>query len=932
MLLMKNVLSVILLIAGFCLSQALFAQSKKGEVKGLILEPVNKKPLPYATVAVYNAQDTTLITFRVSDDKGTFRATGLPVNAALRLVISMTGYNIFRRELTLTPAQSVADLGTITLTESNMQLKEVVITAEIPPIVVRKDTLEFNAASFKTLPSALVEDLLKKLPGVSVDKDGNISVNGKSVNKILVDGKEFFGGDPKVATRNLPADMIEKVQVTNDPEALRRNPDLPAIEIPQVVNLKLKRSIKKGVFGKLYAGTGANSRYEGGGILNMFRDTTQISILGYSNNLNRPGFGYEDISRIGGFNRSGFNSMSVHSDGGFALNDISFGATGAGIQQSTGGGANFNTLLPHKLTLNLQYFFGNINSRLNQVNNSNQLLDTVTLNSRNNLSQTSETYSHRFGSKLEGKLDSLTFFSISPSLAVNTSDSRHTNVTETLKNLADLLNNSNNNQNQTDGSLNFNTTVSLEREFRKKGRSLHYFGNIRFGTSAGDQYYNVLNTFYEPDYATTLLDQLRETESKTRLISNSLRYTEPISKKLSTVFHFVSDYFKDDNTIQTYNRNESTSQYQDLEPLLSNELTRQGWRNNLNSSLRWKIGEVTFQPGVRLSSINIINSFQNQPNLEQKFFFINPSLNVNWKALHLGYNTDIQEPNTMDLQPIINNTNPLFIIRGNPGLKPTLSNSINLYYNLYDPKRLLNVSAYSYGTIQKNAIVRERTLSPDGVQTTRPVNSDGVWYIDGHLGVTKDFKFNTKNQFSIGPSVRVSYNKNLILLNNQKSDVKIWGLRPGLEARMNLDDKLELTQSFSNDNQRSYYTANTFDNRKVNYRTWRSEIVVRVIKKLVLESALEYRYTSDAAPGLQQSYNRVNAAVTYLFLKNDRAQLKFSVYDLLNQNISTYRTIHENIIADYQTTVLNRYGLLTFTYNIRNFGGKVGGSSPLFRF
>ena len=247
---MKNF--ILFFIAFFCLlfSQQGMAQNQKGEIKGRILEPDGKKPLPYATIAVYIAQDTALITFRVSDDKGAFRANGIPGNVPVRLIVSMTGYNVHRQELTLSSGQSSTNLGDIILTESNKLLKEILVLAEIPPIVVRKDTLEFNASSFKTLPTALVEDLLKKLPGVSVDQAGNIRVNGKAVNKILVDGKEFFGGDPKVATRNLPADMIDKVQVMNDPEALRRDPNLPAIEIPQVVNLKLKKSIKKGVMVK----------------------------------------------------------------------------------------------------------------------------------------------------------------------------------------------------------------------------------------------------------------------------------------------------------------------------------------------------------------------------------------------------------------------------------------------------------------------------------------------------------------------------------------------------------------------------------------------------------------------------------------------------------------------------------------------------------
>ena len=185
----------------------------------------------------------------MSDEKGTFRVPGLPVNQELRLIVTMMGYKVHRQEFLLPPEKPELNLGVLGMEQTSRQLEEVVIQAETPPVLVRNDTLEFNAASFKTLPTSLVEDLLRKLPGVTVDAAGDIMVNGKSVQKILVDGKEFFGSDPKIATRNLPADVIEKVQVMDDPEALRRDPDMPEMDIPQVINLTFKKGIKKGCSG-----------------------------------------------------------------------------------------------------------------------------------------------------------------------------------------------------------------------------------------------------------------------------------------------------------------------------------------------------------------------------------------------------------------------------------------------------------------------------------------------------------------------------------------------------------------------------------------------------------------------------------------------------------------------------------------------------------
>ena len=930
---MKILLRLVIAIFLFLTWLSSPAQSQKGEIKGKIIDNGSKKPLPYATVAVYRAQDTTLVTFRVSDDKGLFRTTGLPLQLTLRVVISMTGFGVYRKELTLTPTEAVADLGEVIMGESTKMLSEVLVTAEVPPIIVRKDTLEFNAASFKTLPTSLVEDLLKKLPGVSVDNAGNISVNGKAVNKILVDGKEFFGDDPKIASRNLPADVIDKVQVMNDPDALRRNPDLPANDIPQVINLKFKKGIKKGAFGKLYAGGGQPDRYEAGGILNIFKDTTQVSILGYSNNLNRPGFGFEDISRIGGFNRSGFNSMMVRSDGGFALNDISFGATQEGIQQSSGGGANFNTILHKKIKLNLQYFFGNINADLYQVTNANQVLPDLTLNTRRTSDQNSRNFNHKLGGKMEWQLNELTKVIITPSFTLATSDSRQTALTNTTEDLAELINQSNNRQLLDNSSSGFSTNLSLDRSFKKKGRQFNMYGYYSLNTALNEQYNNAENLFYRPQAFTSLLNQLRENDRSNLAINNALNFTEPLSKNVSAVLRLNADYFDDHNILDTYNAASDLADYDLPVPELSDFIKRQGWRNSVTTGLRWKIKELSLQPGLKFSSILINNSFRRSPDLDQNFFFINPSLNINWKQFYASYNANVQEPNASYLQPVIDNTNPLFIQYGNPALQPTVNNSFNINYRKYDTKRLLNFNWMVYGGVSKNGIVQERTINAEGVQTTRPVNADGIWQASTYGNLMKDFKFNGKNQFSIGANFQVSYNKTLVLLNNIKTDAVTWRMFPSLEGRMNLDNKIELSQHYSIGGQRSYYEKNTFENRQVLTRTWRSEVIVRMPRKLVWESQLEYRYNSNTAPGLQKNFYRINAAVTYLFLKNDRAQLKFSVYDLLNQNISNYRTIRENIIEDYQTTVLNRYGLVTLTYNIRNFGGKVGGSNnSIFRF
>ncbi|NEM99626.1 outer membrane beta-barrel protein [Pontibacter burrus] len=932
--LLKVALSAIVLITYFTFPQVALAQSQKGELRGSLTDAETKEALPYATVAVYTAQDTVMVTFRMSDDKGNFKVPGLPLNQQLRAVITMVGLKVYRKEFTLTADKLTEDLGQIKMEQSSSMLGEIVVVAEIPPVLVKNDTLEFNASSFKTLPTALVEDLLKKLPGVAVDGGGNITVNGKTVHKILVDGKEFFGSDPKIASRNLPADVIEKVQVMNDPEVLRRDPDMPVGEIPQVINLTFKKGIKKGTFGKVYGGAGTDGRYEGGGILNAFRDTMQISVLGYSNNLNRPGFGMSDMRRIGGFDRSGMNSIMMMSNGGYAINGIGFGGMGEGIQQSSGGGANFNTVTKNGIKLNLQYFYGGIQDELNQIINTRQSLQNDTLNTLQRKDKSGNSNKHQLGGKLDWKLNSLTDLSFTPSLSFTNSFTNLGEFTDTHKGTTGPVNTGINDTRQEDEAASLSGNYALNRRFAKKGRIFNLNGTYDYAKVLQDKYSLARNSFFEPQPRTTEQDQYRDNNRYSLGIKNAVSFTEPIIKDLSAVFRLNSEYFNDENTISAFSRNPETNYYDLPEDDLSTQFDRKGWRNYITTGLKWKVGKVTVQPSVRFTALTIESDFRERAPIEQDYFYMFPSLNLQWKEISLSYNVDLREPDAVDLQPVVDNTNPLFIRYGNTELKPTVSHNVNLSLYKFDMQKGLNYNVFVYGGISNDAITRQRTVEANGVQVTRPVNTDGNWNLNGSARISKDFKYDSSRKISLGAGVFGGYNKTLLLLNGTESFSKRWNISPSVNAGLNLNDKFEFSQSLRFNIQTNNYEQGAFAAQNVITRTSDTGIVLRMPKKIVWEANFESWYSSNTVPGIQNNFGRLNAAVIFLFMKNDRAQLKLSVYDLLDQNISVSRIIRENMIEDYQTVTLTRYGMLTFTYNIRNFGGKVGSTSgnTLFRF
>jgi len=817
---------------------------------------------------------------------------------------------------------------TIFLVNDPQHLEEVTVLAERPPVSIRKDTIEFNASAFKTLPSALVEDLLKKLPGVDVDNDGNIMVKGKRVNRLLVDGKDFFGGDPKIATKNLPANIVDKVQVMNDKEELERNPDMPESEIGQVINIKLKKAIKEGWFGKAYAGAGTDKRHEAGAILNMFRDTTQVSILGYSNNINKPGFGISDIQKIGGFQRSGVQSMMTMSDGGFALNGVSFGGTGQGLQRSTGGGMNFNNQYGKKLTLNLQYFYGQINSEFSTLSNQQQFLRDTILSTQGLSRSDNVSMTHRIAGTAVWKMDSLTTLTFRPGVTLSINRNFAEGTTATEQNFKGRINNSNTASKGVFENDSYSYNLFLNKNFKKKARYLSVNSDLSIGNNDNNNFndgvYAIYNTGVRQD---SLLNQLRYTGGENIRSSTNITFAEPLSKKLSLRVSQNLEYLEENNDINFFSKNAISGKYDMFNQIFSNSIARDGWKNTSTASIGFRFKKLFVNPGVNYLTASFNNRFTKNPSITQRFNYVYPSLQVNWGALSFNYRAAIQEPRASELQQIIDISNRFYQQFGNPELKPTFSHDLSLNVYKFNPKSSNSYSVYVSGNFSDNAVIRETTIDQNGIRTTRPVNVDGTYRFYTFLTYIYQYKLNKDFKLTLRPSLYSNYNRTMISVNRYMSEQTSFGFNPSFSLGLNYKDKIELNQRYS----QSY--RQTTNENKTAYRdifvlshSIESEVVIRMPKHVVWENLINYFYNPQVAPGIRKSNVRWNAGVSYLFLKEDKGQIKLSVYDLLNQNITVYRYTNENSISDVQTTTLTRYFMLSFIYNLRNFtGGKVGG-------
>jgi hypothetical protein len=930
---MKKLFTLLLLLA-----ISVSYVNAQGTIKGKLVDTTGKNPLALATVTLFKAADTTLITYRLSNPDGEFKVPGLPLNIECRVVVSFSGYAAYRKEFTLTNGD-VLDLGTITMTPGSKTLDEILVIAERPPVTVRSDTIEFNASSFKTLPTALVEDLLRKLPGVEVDREGNITANGRRVNRINVDGKAFFGDDPKMATRNLPANVIDKIQVTDDKDEIARNSDGDLTNVGKVINLSLKKGIKKGWFGKVYGGVGTKDRYEIGGIANIYRDTMQLSVLAFSNNLNRSGFSFKEIQDIGGFNRSGFNSVSIMTRGGqtgFALNGISFGGTDAGIARTTGAGFNLNHAPNKNKSFFLQYFLGDTKNNIQQLTNAQQFINDTTVTTVTNTLNNREARTHNVAAGANLKPDTLTDINFRSSFSYTANaDNINANINVANSKTGPLSTGLGMQFNKT-YAAGYNHNLSVTRRFKaKKGRTLNinhfltYTNNLQRNITESD------NDFYYPFVYERLFNQLRRQDVPSLSINTNFNFSEPLSKKLTFRFNNQYQYIKDEQDITIYNKDGITTKYDVLDLAQARGFERDQNRINSYLGLSYKLKQVTFSAGVNSLWQSIENNYKNvTAPVNTTLFNLLPSFSFNWKQLSAQVNQTVVAPGVANLIPVPDSTNPFYIRFGNPALKPAKRTSFSANNFVFLQGTGTSYNFYINGSFVDNDVIMSRTVLADGRQTVRPVNASGTVNLYAGVGFGKEFKNKQKFIFSFRFSPYINFDKRKLMVNNNVSTASNLQVGPNFNLSFNWNDLVELRPMYSPGVSRTTYTDPSFTNIKAVTHYLENELIVRLPKKLVWETNLGYRYNSQVSPGLPKENILWNAAVTLMLFKGDLGLLKLSVFDILNRNNGFYRTTNQNQIIDNQTNVLNRYGALSFTYNIRNMGAakKVGGRDRMFLF
>ena len=925
----------ILLIVLSCFVWIISFSQKTGSVKGIVFDTISKQPVGAATITVLQRSDSSLVTFTMTTSRGEFTLTNIGYGD-YRLLVTHVGYHNVNKYFTINETHKNIDLANIEVSDKNKVLEEVVIQAEAPPVTLIGDTVQYNAGSFKTKPNSVVEDLLKKMPGIQVEKDGTVKAQGEEVKKVLVDGKEFFGNDPKVATKNLPADAVDKVQVYNRQSDMAQLTGFDDGNSEKTINLKLKKDKKKGVFGKVNAGGGTDGRYQGRFNVNSFKGARQMSVIGMGNNTNAEGFSFMDIlSFSGGMSQlgGGASGGSINISGNGALSDLMGAGNNRAINTSWAGGANYNNIIGTKMELQSNYLFSRYNPVTNQKLSRQYILPDSTYFYNQNSLTNNLSYSHRFNATYDYLIDSLHSLKFTPSLSVQNSKNRSMSDYETLSEQLVRSNKGFSNNYTTSDGYNFNGTLLFRKKFDRKGRTFSVSLGTTLSNSEGEGELESVNQFYNRSGILAKTDSINQrsfSESEVRGYNTRAVYTEPILKRSLLELSVSKNESRSVSDKITYDYNRGSGKHDMLNPLLTNNyentygtttagirVRTQKKKYNYSVGVTWQNADLegTIRTGVKDSIIN--KSFYNfLPNARFQYNF------TRFKNLQLDYRASTNQPTVSQLQPIPDISNPLNIRLGNPDLKQEYTHRVNVNYTGMNPFRNKSFFWFSSYSFTNNRIVNYDVIDSFGRKTTRPVNVDGVYNLNNDISVGWPVRF---IKGSLNLNTGVGYSKSIQFINTERNNIYNITIDPSIEISKSFKDKFDMTLSGGFTYTKAKYSLQSSLNNKYFTQDYGIDVGWQLPKNFYLSSDFRYTISSQRSQGFNAKVPLWNASFSKLFLKYNRGEMKLSVYDLLNENEAIVRNTNSNYIEDQNNRVLKRFFLLSFTYSLNKMSANAGG-------
>ncbi|MFS0491461.1 outer membrane beta-barrel protein [Leadbetterella byssophila] len=915
---MKNLITLVL---AFVLHYSVQGQVVKGQVKGR-----DGSTLVNSTVMFLDTKDSTMLSFAKTKENGLFEIKK-PAKEEAILQVSYVGYEKFMLYLNLSTLAD--DLGVITLDSASKELAELVIKGEKAAVEIKKDTVEFNASSFKVQENAMAEDLLKRMPGMEVDRDGSVTAQGKSVTRVLVEGKEFFGRDPKMATKNIPADAIDKVQLFDKKSDRAEFTGIDDGEEETTINLVLKENKKNLGFGRVNAGLGADAnkdlRYNVGGTYSSFKNGNQLSFVGNANNVNQMSFSNNEFSMIGVGRGGGGISFG---GGGMA------GSARSGLMRNISGGVNFNNKLSQKAELNGSYNYTNSNTYVTRDGSSQSVIGNLETSGNSSSIQDSDSQMHRLNFTLNSKLNDKNSIRWTNRLdfrdnsnLTESEDAEYIRATEQLRNSTSRVNTTEGN------SIGFTSQALYQLAFAKKGRTLTT--NLTFGLNNSNNDGRLLSNNGLFDAATgtiqyTLLNQINTQKSDRTSMGAEFSYTEPLNTRNFVEVNYSFQKVANDLDKEVFNVKETGNT---LDSTLSNKYNNDYFYNRAGLSYRMSYEKWNANFGAAIQDSRLEGNLILRNELIKKRF-TNPVFTgrlrysfTSAKSMDLSYNTSVSEPSITQLSPVPDNSNPLNIYVGNPDLKPQYAQRMNVNYRSFNQLNFTSFFVamglnYTSDNITDSVTVNNETLA----RIRKPINYGDNLSFNG----VANYGFRIRpisTRFSITSSFNVGRSQTLInnLDNITNTFMNTNSVRADITPGDNLILGLSARVSFNN----TTYSQNSQLNPNYVNQGYTGDLEWKLGNLFTLNSTMDYSIYKYATSDEVQRVPLWNAAIFKSILKGKKAEIRFSVNDILGRNRTISQSASGNTFSETRTNALGRYFLFTFTYNIN--GGVPSMGRPMGR-
>ena len=878
-------------------------------IRGIAVDNNFELPIESATAFLSFKKDSTIIDYTQTDEEGKFDLNVRKIDEAVFLTITddFSGDYVHTFENLL----DNQDLGIVKL-EETISLEGVLIVGS-PPIRVKTDTLEFNAGSFKVRPDANVEALLKELPGVEIDDEGKISVNGKEVNQILVNGKPFFDTDGSIALENLPAEIINKVQVTDTKTKREELSGARASSNNATINLTIDEDKNRGIMLKAMAGYGSDDRYESSFMLNHFKGNSRLNILGSSNNINSVGFSMNEIFDNMGSSRSRSSGVRLGS--------------GRGITQSYLGGISYSNDFGKNVELNTNYFYTQTDTRNNFYSRQENLLPNNIYTTENRSKTRNENYNHSFNSSIELKLDESSKIWFEPKYTFNQSNSSDIFDRFTLNELGELTNESNGEVWTEDLNQTFGNSIEFFKAFDNRTELSFSFSNNSVRNTSDET--NLSNTYF---FQTEDEDDIRNQFSRRKVnrddFNFDLSYGIQLTDSLKLDVGAKYGISKNETLKNTWDFDENSEIYGDKNEFLSSEVSSDNRNANPYVSLRLQKSKIFFRLNLGVDFIhqkNFGTYLSEDYGLTLEKASPSISMNANYRfgqnsSVFMNYSMNERFASAEQLLPIENLSDPLNTTIGNPDLNSSKTYQLYFGLNNYIMQSRLGYGFNLGGSFDERSISSYRITDENFKTYTTYINISGNYRLFGGFNINKSFQ-SGQSKFRTSLSMRVNFNDQQGFINGEKYTSQSYNLNPRFNFNWDLGEILTVSPSYNISFQTTEYK---------NFRIDKSEHVTHRFslsttnywpKNFVFGNDFTYTYNSKISDGFRKDFFLWNMSLGYNFWE-DKMNLKVKVYDVLGQNTGSSRTISDTYISDVQNDVLERYIMFSIGYSLDQFGGK----------